>query len=119
MAWTFDGLHQAEKSGWIKNCYIADLSGGDTILAAHTDATKRIALDSITIYSGAAIGVTIGAGLTGAALTAVLLGVFSMAANSYVQLNFPRPLLVAANTALCADATGAGAVCIVAQGHYV
>lgn len=104
-------------SGFSVNGNSADLSGCETLVAAVTG--KSIYIDRLAISFGAAISVTIGAGETTGAVTTVLAGPIYGAANSTVELNFKRPIKLAAATALTADASGAGNVTIVAEGFII
>lgn len=107
---------QPLRSGWIANGNTADLSGAETLRAA-PGAGNELVLEKIVISSGAAITVTIGAGETGGAVTTVIYGPVHMAANSQHTVNFERGVVLAANTALVADASGAGNVTILAEGY--
>ena len=102
--------------GFVANGYSADWSSCEIIKAAV--AGKSIYLTAITISCVAAITVTIGAGETGGAVTNEVLGPFHFAATSGgpISMVFPKPLKLDAATALTADASGAGAVTIIAQG---
>jgi hypothetical protein len=101
--------------GFIANGNSADLSGCETLAAAVTG--KSIVIERLTITSGAAINVSVGEGETGGAITTTLLGPFYMAANSRIDMPFPRGVKLTAATALTADASGAGNVTIIAQGR--
>lgn len=101
-------------SGFIANGNSADLSGCETLQAAVTG--KSIYLEKLTINSNTAINYTIGEGETGGAVTTALVGPIYCAANSTQTIDFPRAIKLTAATALTADASGAGAVTIVAQG---
>ena len=106
-----------EKAGFIANGNSADLSGCETLKAAVTG--KSIYLERLVINSAAAINITIGAGETTGAVTTVLIGPISFAADngkSNIEFVFTRPLKLAAATALVVDASGAGTVTLVAQG---
>lgn len=104
------------KVGFIKNAVSADASGCEEIIAAPA-AGLCIKVRHLTINNGAnAISITIGEGETGGAVTAALIGPVAMAANSSLQWDFNPPMELTAATALTVDASGAGAVCIFAQG---
>lgn len=106
---------QSQKAGWIKNAVSADASGCEEIIAAPTDGSSHY-IRSAVVNSAATISVTIGAGETGGAVTAALIGPVNTVAGTSAVFVFNPPLMVGANTALTVDASGAGAVCIVAQG---
>lgn len=115
MAITVTSL-QPKGAGWIKNATSTDLSGTEEIIAAPAAGVSHY-IRSVVINAGSAITVTLGAGETGGAVTAVVLGPISMAANSTTgQMAFHPPLEVGAATALVVDASGAGNVCIIVQG---
>ena len=104
------------KFGFILNATSADISGGETLKAA--PATGSIIVDHITINNGAgAQGLTIGAGLTGAAVTTALIGPVAMPVNSLIQFNFHDGMVLSAATALTCDSDSNTAVCIFVQGR--
>lgn len=106
----------ASRVGFIKNAVSADASGCEEIIAATHG--KQIKIRHLTINNGAnAISHTIGEGETGGAVTTALIGPIAMAANSSLQWDFNPPLELTANTALVIDSSGAGAVCVFAQGE--
>lgn len=102
------------KQGFIINGSSADVSGCEEILAAV--AGKKIKLTSLACNSGATITITIGAGKTGAAVTNVLIGPCSFTAHKTCYLSFNPRLELPINTPLVIDASGAGDVCVLAQG---
>ena len=104
--------------GFAVNASSADLSGCEEVVAAV--ASKSIVLSQVVISCVAAITVTLGAGETTGAVTAVVLGPVNFAATSGspYTVKFEPPIQLASATALVADASGAGAVCIFAQGYY-
>lgn len=105
------------KVGWIINATSADASGCEELKAAPAAGTS-IFVDHMTINVGAdAISITIGEGETGGAVTTALLGPISMAANTSLQWDFRGGMKLTAATSLTVDASGAGAVCIFAQGR--
>ncbi len=107
---------QAGKAGFIINATSADASGCEQLLAAVTG--KQIYVDDLTINNGAnAISITIGEGKTGAGVTTALIGPIAMAANTSLQFKFKFGMALTAATALTVDASGAGAICIFAQGR--
>ena len=106
-----------ERHGFLVNGTTADLSGCELLVAAVTG--KSIVLERVAVSFGAAITVTIGAGETGGAVTTVLVGPIFGAANTTVELVFTRPIVLAAATALTADASAAGNVTVIAQGFLI
>lgn len=107
----------AGKFGWIINATSENASGTEELIAAPS-AGKHIIVDHLTINNGAnAISVTIGEGETDGAVTTALIGPIAMAANTSLQFNFRDGMVLAAATSLTVDASGAGAICIFAQGR--
>lgn len=100
--------------GFIKNATSANLSGGETILAAV--AGKSIKLRHISINSDSAITVTIGQDLAGGAVTTALIGPVTFAAGQSMKWTFSPLMELAVATALTCDSSGAGNVCIFVQG---
>ena len=107
--------NSVDRHGFLVNGTTADLSGCEQLVAAVTG--KKICVERLVVSFGAAITVTVGAGETAGAVTTVLIGPLYGAANTTVELTFTRPIVLAAATALVADASGAGAVTISAQGY--
>jgi hypothetical protein len=99
---------QRYPAGFLVNANSADLSGGETLLAAVTD--KNAYLERLWISSEAALNVTIKAGAD------VLLGPFYLAANQTIDVILSRQVQLPENTALTAISSGAGDVTIIAQG---
>ena len=102
------------KQGFIVNGISADVSACEELQAAV--AGKKIKVRHLTINSGAAITITLGAGETAGAVTDALIGPVSFAQNTSMQWTFNPPMELPVNTALVVDASGAGTVCIFAQG---
>lgn len=102
------------KVGFLVNGVSADLSGCEELVAAV--AGKSIKVKHLTINSGAAITVTLGAGETAGSVTAALLGPVSFATNQSLQWNFWPLMELPVATALTVDASGAGDVCVFVQG---
>jgi len=107
---------QSDKAGWIKNATSADASGTEEIIAAPAAGISHY-IRSISINSAATLSVTIGAGETGGAVTAALIGPVSLVAGATATYVFAPSMAVGAATALVVDASGAGVICIVAQGE--
>ncbi len=109
---------QSARSGFILNGVSADVSGCEELKAAPA-AGVSIIVDHLTINNGAnAISVTIGEGesVPGSVDTA-LIGPIAMAANTSLQFTFPFGMKLTAAKSLTVDASGAGAICIFAQGR--
>lgn len=102
------------KLGFIDNAISADVSGCEEIHAGV--AGKKIKIRHITINSDAAITITIGEGDSTSAVAVELIGPVAFAANQTEQWNFNPPLELTEAEALTVDASGAGNICIIAQG---
>lgn len=100
---------------WQVNASSADASGCEEIKAA-PGAGYALVVERLVIYIGAAINVTLGEDKNGAAVAAVLIGPLGGAAGTYVLDCRERPILMTANKALVIDASGAGVVCVYAEG---
>ena len=107
------------KFGWIVNGTSADASGCEELKAA-PGASIQLIVDHLTINNGAnAISITIGQGVAAGAVETALIGPIPMAANTSIQFLFSGGMWLAANKSLTVDASGAGPVCIFAQGRTV
>ena len=106
---------QPGKFGWIINAVSADISGAEELKAAI--AGKSIIVDHITINNTGAQTITIGEGITGAAVTTAIIGPIAMPANSSIQWDFPSGIVLTAATNLSCDASSNTAVCIFAFGR--
>ena len=105
-----------EGNEWAYSLYSADLSGTESLLAATTGMTHYV--KRIKIQCASAITISIGGGETASALTATYLGPipFGTSGPSF-DLDFKeKAMKLAVSTALCADASGAGAVVIYVEG---
>ncbi len=108
---------QSARSGFILNGVSADVSGCEELKAAPA-AGVFIIVDHLTINNGAnAISITIGQGAAAGAVEAALIGPIAMAANTSLQFTFPFGMKLTAAKSLTVDASGAGAICIFAQGR--
>jgi hypothetical protein len=106
----------AQGGSFIINGVSSDASGCEELKAA--TAAKSIYINRLTINNGAnAISHTIGEGETTGAVTTALIGPIAMAANTSIQWDFYPPMKLTAATALVIDSSGAGAVCVFAQGY--
>jgi hypothetical protein len=109
--------NQVYTAGFCVSGTTTDLSGCETLLAA-PGAGLSIYLEQVTISNlTTANQITIGAAETAGAVTTVLLGPIVIAANTAMRIPLVRPIKLAADTALVADATGTTAVTIVAEGY--
>jgi hypothetical protein len=105
------------KYGFVINATSGDASGAEVLLAAPTSGS--IILDHLTINNGAnAISITIGEDTNAGGVVHTLIGPIAMAANTSIQFMFPYGISLTALHALTVDASGAGAICIFAQGRY-
>jgi hypothetical protein len=105
------------KFGWIINATSADATGCEELKAAPA-AGLSIIVDHLTINNGAnAISITIGQDVAAGAPVVNLIGPIAMAANTSLQFMFPYGIWLAAAKSLTVDASGAGAICIFAQGR--
>jgi len=107
------------KFGFILNATSADATGCEELKAAPA-AGSSIAVDHLTINNGAnAISITIGSGAAAGAVETALIGPIAMAANTSLQFMFPYGMILTAAKSLTVDASGAGAICIFAQGRII
>lgn len=104
-----------DRAGFVVNAYSADFSGCETIKAAVTG--KSIYIERIYINAHDAETITFGAGETGGAVTATVLGPISAPADDVVSIVFTRPIKVTAATALTLDASSNGDVLVIVQGY--
>ncbi len=102
------------KVGFIDNATSADASGCEEIHAAVSG--KKIKVKHLTINSTSAIAITIGAGETGGAVTAALLGPIDFGALGTLQWDFWPYMELPTATSLTVDADGAGAINVFVQG---
>jgi hypothetical protein len=107
----------AAKVGWILNATSADASGCEELKAAPTASSGLcIKVKSLTINSAGAISITIGQGAAAGAVETALIGPIAFAANSSLQWDFNPPMELTKEKSLTVDASGAGAICVFAQG---
>lgn len=100
---------------WQVNAYSADASGCEVIVAAPATGSELI-VARLVIYIGAAITVTIGSGASVGAVETTVLGPLGGAVGTYVLDCRERPIQLTAAKALTFDASGAGVVCVYAEG---
>jgi len=101
---------------WQVNATSADASGCEQLVAA-PGSGKALVVTRLIIYLGAAITATIGAGKSGTAVEAVVVGPLGGAAGTYDLDCRTRPIVIAANKALTVDTSGAGALCVYVEGY--
>jgi hypothetical protein len=108
----------AQGGAFIINGVSADASGCEALKAA-PGTGKSLYINQLTINNGAsALSHTIGEGeTTPGSVDTALIGPIAMAANTSIQWNFKRPMKLTANTSLVLDSSGAGAVCVFAEGY--
>lgn len=108
--------NQPATSGWCINATSADATGCEFVVAAPT--TGNLYLCQVLVSSAAAISVDIGAtdaaGDTGVDHSIIS---FYMAANTTQRYVFREPIELASVDGLAVDASGAGAICVVAEGY--
>lgn len=105
------------RRGFCINSAGDDWDGAETILAAQGAGT-HIYLERIHVSSETAQAITIGEGNAGTAVTTVLVGPLYMAATGNIEISFPHPIQLTANTILAADsADNAEDATIVVQGY--
>jgi len=104
---------------WQINAASGDASGCEEIVAA-PGAGKCLCVERLIIGIGAAITVTVGSGETGpGSVEGDKLGPIGGAGGTYV-IEFgggAKAMQLTANKALTFDASGAGAVCVYAEGY--
>lgn len=108
----------SQGGAFIINGVSADASGCEELKAAPA-AGKSIYINRLTINNGAnALSHTIGEGETvpGSVDTA-LIGPIAMAVNTSIQWDFYPPMKLTAATSLVIDSSGAGPVCVFAEGY--
>jgi hypothetical protein len=107
------------KFGWIINATSADATGCEELKAAPA-AGLSLVVDHLTINNGAnAISITVGSGLNVNTCETALIGPIAMAANTSIQFAFPYGMVLTAAKSFTVDASGAGAICIFAQGRVI
>lgn len=94
----------------------ADASDCEVILAGTAD--KRIKLRHVSFINltAGSLNFTLGGGDGGAAVSLVLIGPIAVGANSTVQYDFNPKMVLAVNTALALDLSGAGNIATFVQG---
>ena len=105
------------KNGFILNATSADASGCEELKAAESGKTIKVRQLTMSNNSEGTLTMTIGGGETGGAVTAALLGPVSLLTGQSMSWTFNPPMEAGASTALVVDASGAGAICVFAQGE--
>jgi hypothetical protein len=105
-----------ETFGFCANGFSADVSATEEVVAA-PGTGKSHYLRHVTISSGGAISVTLGAGETGGAVTSAILGPISFAANQTIKWDFNPAIKLPVNKSITVDSSGAGNVLVFVQGH--
>ena len=103
------------KHGWATNFTSADATGCEEVKAAPSAGTS-LYLNGVIMSTDGAITLTLGAGETGGAVTAALVGPITFTANQTIALKFDRPIKVGDATSLTVDAGGVAAVTVYAEG---
>lgn len=108
----------SQAGAFIINGVSADASGCEELKAA-PGAGKSIYINRLTVNNGAdALSHTIGEGeTTPGSVGTALIGPIAMAANTSLQWEFYPPMKLTANTSLVLDSSGAGSVCVFAEGY--
>ncbi len=101
---------------WQVNASSADASGCEEIVAT-PGAGYALVVTRLVIYVGGAITVSLGQNDNAGALETTLIGPLGGAAGTYPLDVRDRPIQLAANKALCVDASGAGQICVYAEGY--
>lgn len=101
---------------WAVNASSADASGCEAIKAA-PGAGYSLVIERLVVYIGAAITVTFGEDENSGAVAATLIGPLGGAAGTYELDCRHRPIEMTTNKGLVIDASGAGAVCVYAEGY--
>lgn len=101
--------NSVDKYGFVANGYSADLSGGETLVAAV--AGKSIYVESVVISTLAAEIITLRDG------AATIIGPIHTAATSAYSMTFHRPIKLTAATALTVIAAGAGETTVIVTGY--
>lgn len=100
---------------WQVNAGTADASGCEEIKAM-PGAGYHLCVSRLIVILGAAITVTFGEDELAGAVAVALLGPLGGAAGCYVIDCRQAPIEMTANTALVIDSSGAGQVCVYAEG---
>ncbi len=122
MAWTVTTPEHGPMAGngfIVNGVETADASGCEVLKAAPATGLS-IFIDHLVINNGAnVISITIGEGEAAGAVVMPLIGPIAMAANSSLPFDFTSKggMKLTAATLLAVDASGAGPLCIFADGR--
>ncbi len=103
-------------TGWQINASSADASACEQIKAT-PGAGYHLVVTRLIVCVGAAITVTVGSGESGGAVEGDQIGPLGGAAGTYVLDFREAPILLTANKPLTVDSSGAGQVCVYAEGY--
>lgn len=107
----------ASKVGFIVNGISADASGCEELLAAVTGKQIKVRQLTISNNSVGALTVTIGEGETvPGSVDNALIGPVSLLSGQSMQWVFNPDMELTVSKSLVVDASGAGAICVFAQG---
>jgi len=102
---------------FFKSATSADASGCEEIVAA-PGAGYALVIERLIIHIGDAITVTVGSGETGpGSVEGDKIGPLGGAAGTYPMDLRERPVQLTTNKSLTFDASGAGTVCVIAEGY--
>jgi hypothetical protein len=104
------------KNGFILNATSADASGCEELKAAESGKTIKVRQLTMSNNSVGTLTMTIGGGETGGAVTAALLGPVSLLTGQSMSWTF-NPDGSRRKHGPVVDASGAGAICVFAQGE--
>jgi len=104
----------ASTHGFIVNGVTTDARGCEVIVAA--EVGKRHKIRHITVNSDGSSTVTIGSGVSGAAVEVALIGPVAFSAGTTLQWDFNPPMWLPENKSLSVDASAAVNLCIFCQG---
>ncbi len=110
---------QPATSGWAVNAISANASGAEVLKAA-PGAGVSLYLESLLINGVNGITVTVGEDEAASAVGTPILGPITFAGASWgetITHRFARPIKLTANKSLVVDASGAGAICVLAEGY--
>jgi hypothetical protein len=111
----FEAFINQTLTPWRINATTADASDCEEIVAA-PGAGYALCISRLTIGIGAAITVTVGSGEDTEAVEGDEIGPIGGAAGTYVLDFRDHPVQLTTNKSLTFDASGAGTVCVYAEG---
>lgn len=102
--------------GFVVNATTADASGAEVLQAA-PGTGKHLEITQISIMCASAITVTIGEGVSGAAVEKAIVGPVSFTSTgAQYAMSFLQPLILTDDKSLSLDASGAGDIAVFASG---